>query len=296
MIFSVKRALKWICLLLALITLFLIYNGTINLSLGSICDLFSAEDDSESENINDYGELSSPQPLFPIHQQKPDPTYQLEPGIFRKGNYTFIQIRQAANFTQLTNNFSICLATQTTIDRLNTISLQANYWRGPIELIVFLRNWNEIYIAKKYFKYLEQCNANSWYNSTVTVHVAINHETFLGNVTAKRKNESAARTLTLEDVQSAFRNEGDGTRDTSPGVSNLDLDAEIAQEISDKQPLDKQGVFSCSAAESDATMKSLMKQYLPEGPDPKFVYPQNHMRNYAKHVRIITKYTIISVT
>ncbi|XP_031638195.1 beta-1,4-glucuronyltransferase 1 [Contarinia nasturtii] len=73
-------------------------------------------------------------------------------------------------FDELTKKYKVCLATQSSLERLYSLVSVANRWTGPISLAVFVAGDDELYLLQLYLSYLQNCFAPI--RDAVTIHLA----------------------------------------------------------------------------------------------------------------------------
>ena len=59
-------------------------------------------------------------------------------------------------YAELSNKYKVCLATQSSIERLNSLTEVSNHWEAPISLSVFVAG-NELSLVELYVNYLTLC-------------------------------------------------------------------------------------------------------------------------------------------
>ncbi|XP_065344273.1 beta-1,4-glucuronyltransferase 1 [Cloeon dipterum] len=74
-------------------------------------------------------------------------------------------------YVELSQNFCVCLATQSSLERLFSLVQVAHQWAGPISAALFLSSPDELKIAKHYIRFVRHCYATV--KERVTFHVAI---------------------------------------------------------------------------------------------------------------------------
>lgn len=83
--------------------------------------------------------------------------------------YDFISVGQ--NFTALSDQFSVCIATQTSLEKLHSLVQVAHQWTGPISAAVYAAGDDEYFLLHWYIKFLQNC-----FNSIkerVSFHLAV---------------------------------------------------------------------------------------------------------------------------
>lgn len=73
-------------------------------------------------------------------------------------------------FDDLSKEYSVCLATQSSLERLYSLVSVAEHWNGPISLAVFVAGNDELYLLQLYLSYLQNCFAAI--RDAVTIHLA----------------------------------------------------------------------------------------------------------------------------
>lgn len=74
-------------------------------------------------------------------------------------------------FAELNQEYSVCLATQTSLDRLHSLVQVAHHWSGPISAAVFAAGSDELDMLLMYITYLRQCYADV--RNRVSFHLAL---------------------------------------------------------------------------------------------------------------------------
>lgn len=82
--------------------------------------------------------------------------------------FDFIHVGK--EFDNLSKEYSVCLATQSSLERLHSIVSVAQHWNGPISLALFVAGNDELYLLQLYLSYLQNCY--SMIRDTVTIHLA----------------------------------------------------------------------------------------------------------------------------
>lgn len=73
-------------------------------------------------------------------------------------------------FDDLSREYSVCLATQSSLERLYSLVSVVEHWNGPISLAVFVAGNDELYLLQLYLSYLQNCFAAI--RESVTIHLA----------------------------------------------------------------------------------------------------------------------------
>lgn len=73
-------------------------------------------------------------------------------------------------YNKLSNEYSVCLATQSSLERLHSLVNVAEHWNGPISLSIFIAGNDELYLLQLYMSYLNDCYDKI--RNTVTIHLA----------------------------------------------------------------------------------------------------------------------------
>ncbi|KAF4517163.1 hypothetical protein B566_EDAN006462, partial [Ephemera danica] len=76
-----------------------------------------------------------------------------------------------SRYVQLSEHYSVCLATQSSLDRLFSLVQVAHQWAGPISASIFISSPDELKIIKLYMKFLIRCY--SPVRERVSFHIAI---------------------------------------------------------------------------------------------------------------------------
>ncbi|XP_059482374.1 beta-1,4-glucuronyltransferase 1 isoform X2 [Neocloeon triangulifer] len=79
-----------------------------------------------------------------------------------------------AKYVELSQRFCVCLATQSSLDRLFSLAQVAHQWAGPISVALFIASPDELKIAKVYVKFIRNCYPTV--RDRVSFHVAIPKE------------------------------------------------------------------------------------------------------------------------
>lgn len=74
-------------------------------------------------------------------------------------------------FTELSQNYTTCLATQSSLEKIHSLIQVAEHWSGPISAAVFAAGNDELYLLQLYLTYLRQCYAAV--RDRVTFHLAV---------------------------------------------------------------------------------------------------------------------------
>ncbi|KAF6205241.1 hypothetical protein GE061_019409 [Apolygus lucorum] len=77
-------------------------------------------------------------------------------------------------YLKLSDEFSVCLATQTSVEKLDSLVHIANHWSGPISIAVFVVGDDEYAIVREYIKFLRQCFSRV--KNQVSFHLAFPSE------------------------------------------------------------------------------------------------------------------------
>ncbi|XP_022919766.1 beta-1,4-glucuronyltransferase 1 [Onthophagus taurus] len=165
-----QRGRKWSILTFCLIVLML-YNLLLTAKLmyksdcsRNVIQVQKVEAPRNKPCLNDLGEFTVTQPFSKLD--------------FRLGrwdnsrNYKYFDnLLIGEEFAELGDKFSVCLATQSTVERLFSIAEVANQWAASISLAVFAAGDDELKILLVYIIYLRQCFANI--KNKVTFHLAV---------------------------------------------------------------------------------------------------------------------------
>lgn len=73
-------------------------------------------------------------------------------------------------FDELTKTYKVCLASQSSLERLYSLVSVASHWTGPISLAVYVAGDDELYLLQLYLSYLQNCFASI--RDAVTIHLA----------------------------------------------------------------------------------------------------------------------------
>lgn len=85
--------------------------------------------------------------------------------------YKFFDFASIGNqFGELTAKYKVCLATQSSLERLYSLVSVAKHWTGPISLAVFVAGDDELYLLQLYMSYLKNCFASI--RDAVNIHLA----------------------------------------------------------------------------------------------------------------------------
>lgn len=60
-------------------------------------------------------------------------------------------------FSELTERYSVCLATQSSIEKIYSLVQVAHHWTGPISCAIFTAGDDELYVMQLYLSYLRHC-------------------------------------------------------------------------------------------------------------------------------------------
>lgn len=60
-------------------------------------------------------------------------------------------------FSELTERYSVCLATQSSIEKIYSLVQVAHHWTGPISTSIFAAGDDELYVMQLYVSYLRHC-------------------------------------------------------------------------------------------------------------------------------------------
>lgn len=82
--------------------------------------------------------------------------------------FDFVSV--GSQFARLSQEYSVCLATQSSLERLHSLVSVAEHWNGPISLSVFVAGNDELYLLQLYLSYLNECFDKI--RNTVTIHLA----------------------------------------------------------------------------------------------------------------------------
>lgn len=74
-------------------------------------------------------------------------------------------------FSELSHNYSVCLATQTSLEKIASLVQVSAHWTGPISAAVFAAGNDELYLLQLYVTYLRKCFAPV--RDRVTFHLAV---------------------------------------------------------------------------------------------------------------------------
>ncbi|XP_071442217.1 beta-1,4-glucuronyltransferase 1 [Hetaerina americana] len=151
-------------------------------------------------------------------------------------------------FANLSLRFSVCLATQSSLERLHTLAQVAHQWSGPISAAVFAAA-DEFPLVRAYIRFLRRCYGPV--RDRVSFHLAYPGE----RPPAKRRK-----------VGEAAGGAGD---DGSPWDEGDD---------------DERGLPRLDCRNPEASLEELLRLRRPETVRwrTRFAYPQNHMRNLAR--------------
>lgn len=85
--------------------------------------------------------------------------------------YRYFDFASIGNrFDELTKQYKVCLATQSSLERLYSLVSVAAHWTGPISLAVYVAGDDELYLLQLYLSYLKNCFASI--RDAVTIHLA----------------------------------------------------------------------------------------------------------------------------
>lgn len=82
--------------------------------------------------------------------------------------FDFVSV--GSQYARLSQEYSVCLATQSSLERLHSLVSVAEHWNGPISLSVFVAGNDELYLLQLYLSYLSECFDKI--RNTVTIHLA----------------------------------------------------------------------------------------------------------------------------
>lgn len=71
---------------------------------------------------------------------------------------------------EISKMYNVCLATQSSLERLYSLVSVAQNWAGPISLAVYVAGDDELYLLQLYLSYLQNCFAHI--RDAVTIHLA----------------------------------------------------------------------------------------------------------------------------
>lgn len=71
---------------------------------------------------------------------------------------------------ELSKKYKVCLATQSSLERLHSLVSVSKHWTGPISLAVFVAGDDELYLLQLYLSYMQNCFAPI--RDAVTIHLA----------------------------------------------------------------------------------------------------------------------------
>ncbi|XP_017304532.1 beta-1,4-glucuronyltransferase 1-like, partial [Diaphorina citri] len=71
----------------------------------------------------------------------------------------------------LSNRYNICLATQSSIDKLDSLSEVAQHWSGPISLAVYVADDDEFSLLQGFVMFLQRCYDSI--TSQVALHILV---------------------------------------------------------------------------------------------------------------------------
>ncbi|KAI4459620.1 beta-14-glucuronyltransferase 1 [Holotrichia oblita] len=75
------------------------------------------------------------------------------------------------SFAELNERYTVCLAAQSSLERLHSLVEVAEHWTGPISVSVFAAGDDELNILLLYITYLRQCQSNI--RDRVSFHLAL---------------------------------------------------------------------------------------------------------------------------
>ncbi|XP_055313748.1 beta-1,4-glucuronyltransferase 1 isoform X2 [Sitodiplosis mosellana] len=85
--------------------------------------------------------------------------------------YKYFDFAAVGNrYDDLTKKYKVCLATQSSLERLYSLVSVASHWTGPISLAVYVAGDDELYLLQLYLSYLQNCFASI--RDAVTIHLA----------------------------------------------------------------------------------------------------------------------------
>lgn len=85
--------------------------------------------------------------------------------------YKYFDFAYTGNsFDKLTKKYNVCLATQSSLERIHSLVSVATHWTGPISLAVFVAGDDELYLLQLYLSYLQNCFASI--RDSITIHLA----------------------------------------------------------------------------------------------------------------------------
>lgn len=85
--------------------------------------------------------------------------------------YRYFDFASIGNrFDALTKQYKVCLATQSSLERLYSLVSVASHWTGPISVAVYVAGDDELYLLQLYLSYLKNCFASI--RDAVTIHLA----------------------------------------------------------------------------------------------------------------------------
>ncbi|XP_026469803.1 beta-1,4-glucuronyltransferase 1-like [Ctenocephalides felis] len=83
--------------------------------------------------------------------------------------FDYVQVGE--KFIQLSQDYQVCLATQSSVDRMHSIVELSDQWAGPISLSLFVSGSDELRILQIFVNHLRACHPNL--RDRVTMHLAI---------------------------------------------------------------------------------------------------------------------------
>ncbi|KAI5733099.1 hypothetical protein M8J76_007657 [Diaphorina citri] len=85
-------------------------------------------------------------------------------------------------YIHLSNRYNICLATQSSIDKLDSLSEVAQHWSGPISLAVYVADDDEFSLLQGFVMFLQRCYDSI--TSQVALHILVPKSLFLSPTSA----------------------------------------------------------------------------------------------------------------
>lgn len=73
-------------------------------------------------------------------------------------------------YVRLNEKYKVCLATQSSLERLHSLISVSKHWTGPISLAVFVAGDDELYLLQLYLSYMQKCFGHI--RDAVTIHLA----------------------------------------------------------------------------------------------------------------------------
>ncbi|CAL8072141.1 unnamed protein product [Orchesella dallaii] len=83
----------------------------------------------------------------------------------------FDYIRTGKNWENLVTQYNVCLATQSSLDRIKYLPQLLSTWRGPVSLAVYITNEEEWLMLNVYTRFLERCYPS--FRDQVSIHLAV---------------------------------------------------------------------------------------------------------------------------